>query len=181
MAEVVFPANDKKKKPDNCTRADIEIAGSVVRVYNCQFPIFRVGPSERKRLLHYILQDAAKHQGPTIICGDLNTTIPAPGFKRTIIQNWHMEPNAELEIAGTFMHRDERFLVHDTITKHGFVEALDLHIPTWSGLKTKLWELFHLKLDWFMVKNLTVVSTALGDYVSDHKAIEVRCAFTDTK
>ncbi len=173
--EIIFPSWNRKIPLENGIRADIQLNNKVLRIYNCHFAIFKVGIGTRLKQLEYILSDSRGHKGPTIICGDMNVAIPKAGFRRKIITGWHREPKREMSVNGKFIDYDEREIFNETISQHGFEEVLDLYTPTWSPLKSKHWELFKLKLDWFMVKNLEVTDIKLGDYVSDHRSIEVRC------
>ena len=80
-------------------------------------------------------------------------------------------------IDGNFITGDERELFNKKVRSAGFQEALDLYQPTWSPWKTTKWEMFKLKLDWFLVKNLEVQKAELGPYISDHRPIKVVCQF----
>jgi endonuclease/exonuclease/phosphatase family metal-dependent hydrolase len=178
-AEVMFPRWNRKGNLESCSRADIQIGHAAVRIYNCHFQIVRAGPALRLKQLEYLLADAQNHRGPIILCGDLNTTIPQNGWNRRIIKNWHMQPKRDMVVDGKFMEHDERELINRAAANYGFREVADLSIPTWSAFKTKRWEVFKLKLDWFMVKGLNVAGYKLGQYVSDHKAIEVEAIIPD--
>ena len=175
VGEVAFPKWDKKINLQNCTRADIQHDGKVLRIYNCHFIIFGAGPEIRLKQLEHILSDAKDHPGPVIIGGDLNPTIPKIGWDRKIISLFHEEPKREMFIKGKFMDYDERDLFNKTIKKHGFKEVLNLHVPTWSPFKSKIWEPFKLKLDWFLIKGVKINKVHLDDYVSDHRSIKVVC------
>jgi endonuclease/exonuclease/phosphatase family metal-dependent hydrolase len=173
--EIAFPEWNKNVILENCTRADIQLDEKILKIYNCHFAIFRVGIETRLRQLEYILEDAKNHTGPVIICGDMNVTIPKVGWNRRIISLWHQEPKKEMFIDGKFINYDERELFNRIINQYGFREILDLYTPTWSLFKSKIWELFKLKLDWFMVKDIEITEFHLNDYVSDHKSIGVNC------
>lgn len=171
-SDVVFPIWNQKRYLENATRADIKIKDKILRLYNCHLTIFRVGTATRLKQLEHILEDSKKHDGPTIICGDMNTSIPEPGWKRMLIKSAHLEPKHDLLWRGRPIKTDERELFYNKIIKHGFQEALNLHLPTWSPIKSELWQMFNLKLDWFLVKDLEVLHARLGKYISDHKAIQ---------
>jgi endonuclease/exonuclease/phosphatase family metal-dependent hydrolase len=173
--EVVFPKQNNKEHVENCSRADIKIDNQVIRVYSAHFPIYKTGAATRLRLLEFLLKDASTHPGPVIICGDLNTASPKTGLKRTIIHTWHRPRQQDLYIAGTKLLGDERDLFAQSVRTHGFTEVLDIHTPTWSPFKSQYLELFNLKLDWFIVKNMEVERYNLGTYVSDHKSVRVQC------
>jgi endonuclease/exonuclease/phosphatase family metal-dependent hydrolase len=171
--DIVFPNFGQERSLENAARVDINLGEQVLRIYSCHFPIFRAGPALRLKQLEFVFADAAQHTGPVIVCGDLNTTIPAPGINRVIINTWHMEPQRDFIIDGKKLAVDEREVVNQFANQHGCTEALPLWTSTWSPFKTKLWELFSLKLDWFMVKGLHVTNYSLDDYISDHRAITV--------
>ncbi len=174
-AEIVFPSWNNDVVLQNCTRVEIELEDKILRLYSCQFRITKIGIKTRLRQLEYILLDAKNHNGPIIICGDMNTTIPKAGWKRWIISHWHKEPKREMFWNGEFIDYDERKLFNDTVNKHNFKESLKLDTATWAPFRSKLWEMFKLKLDWFIVKNIKITKTTLNDYVSDHKSIRVEC------
>jgi endonuclease/exonuclease/phosphatase family metal-dependent hydrolase len=173
-ADLKFPAFTTRRPLENYTRTDLQIGDRILRIYNCHFAIDKVGIRTRLMQLDHVLMDARSHLGPTIICGDLNATIPPPGLNRAIISHWHREPREEILLSGQPENRDEREIFNQTILTAGFKEVLDLYIPTWSVWKTKLWEIFKLKLDWFLVKDIEVISAKLGPYISDHRPIIVR-------
>lgn len=91
-----------------------------------------------------------------------------------IIRTWHHPLPQEQVINGVRVQADERELFNHTLGKYGFKEVLDLTTPTWSPTKTDYWELFKLKLDWFMVRNMKVMNYTVSEYISDHKPIEVQ-------
>jgi endonuclease/exonuclease/phosphatase family metal-dependent hydrolase len=176
--DMPLPELDGKRPPvENCLRADISVYGTIVRVYNCHFPIFRVGPTVRLKLLEHIFTDSQAHNGPIVVCGDLNTTIPKPGIGRAIVRAWHQEPARDLIVEGTTITTDEPTAIYQTIKKYGFVESLKPGTVTWSPVKSKFWEPGKLKLDWCMTKGLRAEDITLSDYVSDHRAIQVTFSF----
>ena len=172
--EIIFPNWNEKIKLQNCTKVDIQLDNKVLRIYNCQLAIVKAGIETRLGQLKHILFDAQSHNGTIIICGDMNATIPKVGWNRIIIKLWHQEPQKEMFIDGKFIDYDERELFNQTINQYGFKESLDLYTPTWSPFKSKIWELFKLKLDWFIVKDIKVVDIKLGEYISDHKSIKAK-------
>lgn len=173
-SEIMFPNWGQQRYLESVTKADIRIDTHILRIYNCHFPIFRAGIATRVKQLEYVLADSLTHTGPIIICGDLNTTTPKEGWRKKIIQTWHMQPSADRMVYGKEVTVDERELFNTILSTYGFTEVLNLTTSTWSPFKTKHWELFNLKLDWFMIKNLTPINYTLGRYVSDHRPIEVR-------
>lgn len=170
-----FPNFNKNVDLGNFLRADIRIGRQILRLYNCHFAIFRVGMATRQKQLEHIIADCKNHAGPVIICGDLNVTVPKIGLNRSIITAWHQEPKQEMLLGGKFIEGDEREAFSQLANTHGFKEVLDLYTPTWSPFKSEVWELFKLKLDWFLTKNLIVSKAALGEYVSDHRPIIIEC------
>lgn len=173
-SEIIFPDWGQQRYLENVTRVDVLIGTHILRIYNCHFPIFRAGIATRAKQLEYTLADSLTHTGPIIICGDLNTTTPPDGWRKRIIQTWHMQPEADAMVNGTKVKTDERELFNTILRAHGFIEVLNIGTPTWSPFKTKYWQLFGLKLDWFAVRDLTIVDYTLGEYVSDHRSIKVR-------
>lgn len=172
VSELTFPSWENHPL-ENCIRADVQIAKIAVRIYVCHFQIFKTGVSTRLRQLERIFADAKRHTGPIIICGDLNTTIPKPGWRRTLTDIWHQEPIDELIINGKLLTSEERSLFKKDILEHGYTEVLGPRTPTWSPFKTPAWQLFKRKLDWFIIKDLKPLDYKLGEYVSDHRAVHV--------
>ena len=119
------------------------------------------------------MTDAQNHDGPVIICGDMNVTIPPIGWKRTVAMLWHQEPRNEMYINGELIKQDERELFHAQAQKGGFTETFNIRTATWSPFKTKHFEPGELKLDWFLTKNMTVTKSSLSDYISDHRSMNV--------
>ncbi len=173
--ELTFPSFTNRPL-EKALWADIKIGNKIVRIYNCHFEIFGVGPKERADQLKFVLADSKKQAGPVIICGDLNTTIPSVGIKRRIIQWFHKEPNESIVIDGKYFRSDERFAFVKVAEQEGFREALDISKSTWCVTPFG-WELFNLKLDWFLVRDITTPRISLGDYISDHRAIFAECSF----
>jgi len=155
--------------------ADIACDGTLMRVYNCHFAIVGVGPSCREQQLQFLLNHAEEHQGPAIICGDFNTTIPAAGIKRILTQIFHLEPNHSMRIGNQYFSEDERYPFARAAEKHGFREATDITKATWRIAPLR-WELFKVKLDWMFVRNVETRHVALSPYISDHRAIYAECS-----
>jgi endonuclease/exonuclease/phosphatase family metal-dependent hydrolase len=176
--ELSFTHIPAKVHLENCSWAKVKIGKILLKVYSAHFPIYRAGAATRLHMLEHILEDAGTHTGPVIICGDLNTSSPRPGLKRAIIHSWHQPPRSELLVQGKKIKVDERDLFYRMAQNYHFTEALNLRTPTWSPIKSRSLELFRLKLDWFMVKGLSIESYELGEYISDHKSITVRCHLT---
>lgn len=172
--EIKFHFKNTYRGIDNITKTDIEVGHKVLRIYNCHFPIFRTSVATRLKMLEVITSDAKTHAGPTIICGDLNTTVADYWWRRLPIRLWHMLPPGYAKIKGRAMETCEAEYIEQNIFKpQGFSEVLDLHTPTFTPFKTTAWQLFKQKLDWFAVKNLKVASAKLHEYISDHRALEV--------
>ena len=171
--ELTFPSFTNKPL-EKALWADIEIGNKLVRIYNCHFEIIGVGPKERAEQLKFVLADSKKHTDSTIICGDLNTTIPPAGIKRKIVQWFHKEPNESIIIDGKYFHSDERYAFVKIAEQEGFREALDISKSTWC-VSPFGWELFALKLDWFLVRDVATLKVSLSSYISDHRAIFVEC------
>lgn len=155
--------------------ANIKIADDVLKIYNCHLEIIGIGPRERADQLTYILKDAKKHRGPVIVCGDFNTTIPASGFARKIVQWFHQEKNSSLLLDSNYINKDERHFFLSVAKKEGFNEATDISKSTWCISPLK-WELFNLKLDWFLSRDIKILKINLGNYISDHRAIFAECS-----
>lgn len=157
-----------------CIRAVVKIAdGHMLCVYVCHFRIFKSGPRTRLAQLKAICQDAEQYPGPVVIAGDLNTGVPAPGFGRAAVTLWHQISTDELVLPEGFLRSDERVPFARVAADYRFVDAFDIQRPTWSPFKSTALELFKLKLDWFLVRGLTVQSARMHSYVSDHRALEV--------
>ncbi len=176
VEEVSFPNHAKSGLAiENGIKAGISVAGQELRLYTCHFMMYKAGLASRIRQLEFILADAGKFKGPTVICGDINAVMPKNGLAKKIIKWWHRWPNEDMSLDNRPVDVDERYLVHEKIRQHGFKENFDIHKPTWSLVRHGAWELFKLKTDWLLTKNLNVVEANLGDYVSDHRPISVRC------
>jgi len=150
--------------------ADIKIGDKTIKVYNCHFGIVGSGPRTRIESLKIILQDSKKYSLPTIICGDLNTTIPARGWKRKITQWFHNEPDSSLFTEGKYPDDDERYSLLAVAEQDGFQETTDINRTTWVVSSLNL-EIFRLKLDYFLVKGLKANKSLLSGYISDHRSI----------
>jgi len=164
-----------KTPPGKVLWADIKVNKEIIKIYNCHFGVVGVGPRERANLLKYIFNDSKKYFGPVIICGDLNTTIPASGLKRKIVQLFHKEKNSSLLTSGKYPRADERYSLLNIANKSGFKEAIDISKSTWC-LKFLGLKLFKLKLDWFLTRNIKVNKVVLSDFISDHRSVYVECS-----
>jgi endonuclease/exonuclease/phosphatase (EEP) superfamily protein YafD len=154
--------------------AKLEIAGQILKLYNCHFEIHGVGPKERAAALKFILADARRFLGPTIICGDFNTTVPPAGFGRKFVKWFHNVPGSSLLKEGEDCLKDERYSFVKIISRDGFQEMTDITKTTWSAFSIR-WEIFNLKLDWFFIRGLKASKAVLGHYLSDHRSVLVKC------
>lgn len=150
--------------------ADIKINEKIIRIYNCHLEVIGVGPKQRVDQLKFVLEAAKQHDGPVIICGDMNTVIPLAGIGRKIIQLFHKVTNDNLISDKQYSHQDERHLFLQTAQQAGLNETIDLLKSTWCIMPLR-WEIFSLKLDWFLVRNIKTPEISLGRYVSDHRSV----------
>jgi len=171
--EIEFPKM-KKIILENILWADINIRGSIVRVYNCHLAIIGVGIAERVRQLRQVLNHAKKCKTPTIMCGDMNTATPETGMRRKVIKWLHDVPDDSMVIDGKIYDKDERFLFSSLAKHHGFRDALRINVSTWALPHTSF-QMFNLKLDWFLIREIHSLKVRYGKYVSDHKPILVTC------
>ncbi|MFA6306586.1 MAG: endonuclease/exonuclease/phosphatase family protein [Patescibacteria group bacterium] len=174
--EIAFP-QFADRPLEEALWADIQIENKIIRIYNCHFGILGAGPKQRADQLKLILADSRRHDGPVIICGDFNTTIPPAGAKRKIVQWFHKEANESLFLNGKYFYGDERYVFLDIAARAGFHEATDILKSTWC-IPPFGWELFNLKLDWFLVRGVEATKVSLGDYISDHRAILAECVIS---
>ena len=154
--------------------ADMPVDGKTLRVYNCHFGIVTVGPAAREQQLRRVIEHAAEHSGPVIICGDMNTTIPRHGLRRSMVQLFHLQPPGSVRVNGERFAGDERYAFVKVAEEWGYREATDISQSTWSIYPLK-WELFKLKLDWLLVRGVETSNVVLHPYISDHKAIHADC------
>ncbi|MEK6984716.1 MAG: endonuclease/exonuclease/phosphatase family protein [Nanoarchaeota archaeon] len=172
--EITFPEIINKQKLEGAIWADISINKIRLRIYNCHFGLFGFGFVERIRQLEIILKHALKFDGSTIICGDMNTTIPRHGLPRKIVQWFYKIPPGSMRYHNDYFEEDERYAFAGKAQEYGFTEAADIKKPTWS-LPYINYELFNLKLDWFLIKYVQVNDICLGPYISDHRPISAEC------
>lgn len=123
--------------------------------------------------LKAICLDADSHLGPVIIAGDLNTGVPPPGLNRTLMRLWHQIPGHEFVLPDGFLQTDERLPFVRLAATYGFTEVFDVTRPTWSPFTSSAAEVFQLKLDWFLVKGVSIASAHMHPYVSDHRTLDV--------
>lgn len=163
----------KKDLKIQSLRTDINLGEKILRIYNCHLEIFKAGPLDRLEQLKYVLEDSKKHNGPIVICGDLNSVIPKKGLGRLIAKSFHKQGRGNFSDDVKFKDKAEKYLMLDLFNDYGFKNILDINKATW-GLYPLKWELFNLKLDWFLVKDINVIDFSLGKYISDHRSITVK-------
>jgi endonuclease/exonuclease/phosphatase family metal-dependent hydrolase len=146
----------------------------MVRIYNCHLPIRKIGVEDRLKMIKKIIDHSDGHKGPTIICGDMNTTVPRSGLGRVLVDIIHRPPKSKQFISGKYYTKDERFCFNELVEKYGYKELLDLNIPTWVLPKTRI-EYPRLKLDWFLTRDIETELLAIGPYISDHRPILAKC------
>jgi endonuclease/exonuclease/phosphatase family metal-dependent hydrolase len=132
--------------------------------------IVGVGPKQRIDQLNFILEEAKQHDGPVIVCGDMNTTIPSAGLGRKIVQLFHKVISDNLIADENYHHQDERHSFLLAAQQAGFKESIDIRKSTWCIMPLR-WEIFSLKLDWFLVRNIKKPEVSLGKYISDHRSV----------
>lgn len=153
--------------------ADIRIEDTVVRVYNCHLKVIGVGIKERLKSLKHITKHAALFNGPTIICGDMNSLIPRSGIFRFFIKWFHNIKRQSMIVDGKYKLRDERVFFSEEAGKHGFADALPIKKATWAIPYTSF-ELFKMKLDWMLNKGFAKAEAHMGPYISDHRPVHAQ-------
>lgn len=150
--------------------AELIFNGQKVRVYNCHLMVVGQGMLERKTILLDIIRHSSKFDGPVIICGDMNTSVPGIKYQRKLAQFWLRFSIPDEKEIGDYTNKNEKYLFYDTAVSRGFREITDLAKNTWRmPLINK--ELFNLKLDWMLYKGFTKKAYRLGEYIGDHRAI----------
>ena len=151
---------------------EAEVGGIWLRIYNCHLRVTGVGPKERLADMQKVFEHARTAPGPVIICGDMNTVLPRAGLTRKFIQWFHKIPKDSLNSLAERYSEDERYVYQAAIHQNGFRDLLPLAQSTWAIPGTAI-ELFKLKLDWFLVKNISVGQAEFGPYISDHRPVAV--------
>lgn len=173
--EIQFPQFKPGVPLENAIKADIDVGGTILRLYNCHLVISGAGMAARLKQLEFVLADCANYNGPIIICGDFNISMPKHGLVKQVVKWWHNWSQEDMALDNLPVREAEKDIVHRNVARHGFKEILDLNQPTWSPLRTDLLELFKLKLDWFLVKNFANAEASVGGYLSDHRPVTVKC------
>lgn len=141
-------------------------------IYNCHLPASYWGIGKRLNFFETLLKtNQKKHDNqPVIICGDLNTLYPKPGFKRYFMRFWHQTPWSNTqEDDGYKLSEQEHF--HNVASQFGFKSAFAFSTPTWQfpGLPQYF---FSTQLDWIFFKNLDLISTKIKPFVFDHRPLQ---------
>lgn len=158
------------------TWADISFKGTTVRVYNCHLKTIGAGIGDRLKAIQKIFAHSLSLKGPVFVCGDMNTTLPRIKFIRHLIKFWHRNPSRASMVDGKEWIEDEKFIFYQLARKYGFREALDLDTPTWGiPYSESIEQLFNLKLDWMLVRDMSEVRARLGPLISDHRPIYATC------
>jgi endonuclease/exonuclease/phosphatase family metal-dependent hydrolase len=173
QGEIDFPFSSIRTL-ERALWADVRVGDKTVRIYNCHFGIFGTGQSSRERQLKLVLDHAEAHNGPTIVCGDFNTTISRMGVTKKVAQLFLLYPEYAMQVAGQHIVDDERYAFIRIAETRGYREAADISTATWRVAPFP-WEPFKLKLDWLLVRDLETPKVVLHPYISDHKAIQAEC------
>lgn len=157
--------------PSFISKCEITTVEKKLRVYNCHLQLVGVGIKERLDLIQQVYDDAQDFDGPVIITGDMNTTVPKRGFGRWFIKRFHKVPPSSLVINNEYYAKDERHIFAELAQKNGFSTTTDISRTTWV-LPIVPVPLFGLKLDWMLVKNIESITANIGPVMgSDHRPI----------
>lgn len=175
---ILFKTWGRSKKRDFTTNilwTDLTLkSGNSIRVYNCHFTSKRLGMVERKEILLEVIRHAKSGLKPVIICGDMNTMIPAKNefvrFRKVFHKAFNRIPTPDPEILGDYAHLDERYHFLDVARSHGYEEAADIKSSTWCVPFTGV-EMINTKLDWLLYKGLNKIDYRLGPWIGDHRSI----------
>jgi len=177
QGEIDYRSIKTAKPLERTTWADLMVHDRPVRIYNCHLGVVKIGIPERQQQLKIILAHAEQvSEQPTIICGDMNTCIPAQGLRRLIIKKFHDIPEKSFCHDGRVYPDDERTIFPKAVLNKGFCDVSDPKQTTWSLPKVRI-ELLKLKLDWFFIKNMGVKKLDYGPYISDHRPLFAQCRF----
>ena len=141
------------------------------RIYNCHLSVAGIHPRERIKLLEKIITHSQKFTGPVIICGDMNTVLPAKPRNIKLIK-WLLKiPLTKEEFVRLRREqKNEAQEFYRSAKKFGFEETAEMYKNTWVLPFTK-WELFGLKLDWMLYKGLVKNNHSVGKPIGDHKSV----------
>ncbi len=174
--DLPVPVKDPRVCFEPVQMARLEVQGRELMVYNCHLPIIHAGFAHRLPMLRGVLEHASQHSLPSVICGDLNSTLPAAGWRRLLVRLVHRVPAAALRVDESLYVGDERELVNDELEAAGFAEAFALPQATWAFPRSRF-EPLSLKLDWVSVRGLTIIDACFDDYVTDHRRLFVTLGF----
>ncbi len=155
--------------------ADVLVGDVLVRVYNCHLRIRGVGITERLYAIAQVFEHAKVFSGPVVICGDMNTTLAQSPISRMVISKFHDLPPYADHIAGEKYKQDERHVFHKAATEAGYRAVFDITKNTWAIPPTPI-ELFRLKLDWVLIKDMSIIASKAGGYITDHRALYAELA-----
>jgi endonuclease/exonuclease/phosphatase (EEP) superfamily protein YafD len=150
--------------------ADLKLGLKKLRVYSCHLSPSGISFKDRFKLLQKISNNAREFSGPVIIAGDMNTVLPAKGRGTRVVRWWHRLPKVDLTVNNGKYKQNEKYIFYDMATQLGFRESLSLDNNTWVFPFTKK-EIWQLKLDWLLYKNLRRVSAKSGPLIGDHKSV----------
>jgi endonuclease/exonuclease/phosphatase family metal-dependent hydrolase len=150
--------------------SDIKASTGTLRIYNCHLRISQNGIRERLADVKEVYEHAKQFAGPVIICGDMNTSITKSGIYRKVIMWFHKMPKESLSIDGQIYTKDERYVFTKVAKAYSYQDILPIEHSTWAIPETSI-ELFNLKLDWFLTKNISNARASLGPYISDHRPV----------
>lgn len=154
--------------------AIVEKGETQIKIYNSYLSMNGVGIEERQSILESILNDAKKFDGPTVICGDMNTVTAETKIQQKVFEMWCGLPKPNPEFLKNFSSESEKFVFYETAQKNGFKEISDVNDGTFVfPLSNPVFKkpLFNLKLDWFMIKGFSGSETFSSAYIGDHRAI----------
>ena len=153
---------------------DVVLPGAILRVYNCHFGLKRLGISHRLAFLDEVFRHAARHKGPVIVCGDMNTVIPPRGFLRSGIRWFNSIPKSTFYVDDQYFPGDERHIFRQRAKAAGYTDPTPIDANTWR-LPKKPFGILRLKLDWILVRGLKTEPAQFGKIVSDHRWVQATC------
>ena len=169
FGEILF-TNFNVWEKESVIWATMKIGLQKLRLYNCHLQIFKVGMFERQEQIKTVYRHANNYQGSVVVCGDMNTTLPKKGLGRLLTQLVHKELRGSIAKDNEVSIKDERFAFAKIGEVFNFRDLLPINQPSW-GLPFLHWEVFKLKLDWFLVRDINNAKAIFGDYYSDHRPI----------
>jgi endonuclease/exonuclease/phosphatase (EEP) superfamily protein YafD len=149
---------------------NLKIGKKIIRIYSCHLSPTGLSIEKRLSVLEEILNHSQKFHGPILIGGDMNTTLPEKGKGTRLIRWWSRIPRVDIVKNRGKFRQNEKHAFYEQLKSSGFEESLSLDKNTWVLPYTKK-EMFKLKLDWLIYKNLDKISAKLGPIIGDHKSI----------